>query len=158
MVEELPGNVKKCPLGFEQCLGQFCRSYYLENDLKPKCIFPKEVRDKTFAKRIRRYARENLLQPLMQRADGQCEDCGNKNKSNLQIHHIRYTKNLEDMELLCQSCHQKLHILSHHKRFLEKVIDRLGMYDQSMRVEDVIKELKSKVEQNRYDWSPSGKH
>lgn len=153
MVEKLPPNVKKCPLGFEACLGNFCKSY-LKDNREIKCIFPKKVREKSFADRVRRYAKKHLYQPLYEREGGKCQHCGNQNKNEFQIHHIRYTNNLDDLELLCRACHERLHILSSHKRFLLKIIDRLEMYGQDMKIKDVIQELKQKVEENKYDWKP----
>jgi len=39
--------------------------------------------------------------------DSVCANCSSK--SNLQIHHKKYTKNPKDWEVLCEKCHSKLH-------------------------------------------------
>lgn len=36
-----------------------------------------------------------------------CQFCGSGEK--LEIHHKKYTKNIKDCLLLCQSCHKKIH-------------------------------------------------
>lgn len=154
MTEKLPLNISECPLNFEMCLGTFCRSYQITDNKirKIKCIFPNKIRDKNFVGRARKYARKNLYKKLLERENHTCQDCGTKNGIELQIHHKKYTNKLEDLDLLCKSCHEKLHILSHHRKFLNKVIDRLGMYDQETKIKNVIKELKQKLKENKYDW------
>ena len=36
-----------------------------------------------------------------------CQIC--KSKKKLEVHHIRYTKEIKDCMLLCQDCHKKIH-------------------------------------------------
>ena len=58
---------------------------------------------------IRHYSQKNHFEILFKKFGGcqlKLEGCsGNK----LQMHHIKYTKDIEDCLLLCQECHKKIH-------------------------------------------------
>jgi len=64
-----------------------------------------ENRD-NFIKNINHYARKKYYKDLLEKYGG-CQLCSSIKK--LEIHHIRYTKKIEDLLLLCQKCHKKLH-------------------------------------------------
>jgi len=54
---------------------------------------------------------ESLRNAVMVRADGWCELC---NRKAVEVHHIKYPKNLEDDNIknllaVCRTCHLKLH-------------------------------------------------
>lgn len=52
-------------------------------------------------------------QRLYRDRKGRCEDCGKKLGSHYHAHHMTYSnvgnEDLEDLRLLCTSCHQKRH-------------------------------------------------
>lgn len=55
---------------------------------------------------IRAYTHKHYFLILLEKYKG-CQICGSIDK--LEIHHIRYTKDINDCLLLCQDCHKKLH-------------------------------------------------
>lgn len=70
---------------------------------------------KTYGELLRdpRWQRKRL--EALQAADFACEKCGNKEKT-LNVHHIQYRKNaapweyeLNELESLCEDCHQAIH-------------------------------------------------
>jgi len=81
------------------------RKWYLKNKSKVNAYMraykqtPK-VKEKN---RIRKYACEYLQAEL----GNKCQICGSLEK--LEIHHKKYTNNKEDVILLCNKCHSKIH-------------------------------------------------
>lgn len=68
----------------------------------------KENRKKNYNKHkseIRYYAYYHLRKPIIKERK-KCEKCGSIIK--LETHHKKYTKNPEDILLLCKSCHNKI--------------------------------------------------
>ena len=58
---------------------------------------------------IRQYTKRNFLNKLLKKYKGcQLKLIGYDNKK-LELHHIRYTKKIEDCLLVCQKCHKKIH-------------------------------------------------
>lgn len=57
-------------------------------------------------KRVQHYSERNHL-PILLKTKKKCEFCGNQ--ENLQIHHKKYTKKINDCLLLCSKCHKKIH-------------------------------------------------
>ena len=56
--------------------------------------------------RMNAHAKEYFFKPLFEKYQG-CQLC--KSINNLEIHHKKYTENIEDCMLLCQECHKKIH-------------------------------------------------
>lgn len=57
-------------------------------------------------KLIQHYSKRYFL--ILLKKYEKCQLCGSK--ENLEIHHKKYTKKLNDCMLLCRNCHKKIHI------------------------------------------------
>jgi 5-methylcytosine-specific restriction endonuclease McrA len=55
---------------------------------------------------LRMWCRNNNFDLLLEKYKG-CQLCNSTNS--LEIHHIKYTKKIEDCMLLCFECHKKIH-------------------------------------------------
>ena len=55
---------------------------------------------------IQNYSRKHYFAKLFKKYGG-CQLC--KSIDKLEIHHIKYTKKINDCLLLCQNCHKKIH-------------------------------------------------
>lgn len=58
------------------------------------------------ARRIRDFARYSLREAIIKRQEGICLDCP---KPIVDLHHLNYTKNTEDVVGLCKECHKARH-------------------------------------------------
>lgn len=56
---------------------------------------------------LRQYANLHFRDQLI-KSDGKCANCGTSER--IELHHKKYTKNIEDIQLLCNSCHKKEHV------------------------------------------------
>lgn len=56
-------------------------------------------------KKVRGWIRSHRKEILLQKGE-KCEECGSIEK--LEIHHKKYTNNLQDLQLLCMICHRKV--------------------------------------------------
>lgn len=52
-----------------------------------------------------------------------CENCGSR--SNLQIHHLKYTLNFADWQVLCKNCHHLITKISRRCKMLKRSISLL---------------------------------
>lgn len=71
----------------------------------------KERNNQIFEKdKARNWARDHRIE-VYKKYGNACVFCGLKNsmKERLHIHHIRYTKNINDLILLCRKCHVEEH-------------------------------------------------
>ena len=75
------------------------KAYYKEKDTP-------EFKHKS---KIRTYMYKFQREKLLKERGNCCEIC--KSKKNLHIHHKKYTKNTEDLVVLCLKCHRKIHNL-----------------------------------------------
>ncbi|MFA6073955.1 MAG: HNH endonuclease [Candidatus Woesearchaeota archaeon] len=60
-----------------------------------------------FIKRIQHYSELHHLPLLLKKFNNHCQLCSSKKR--LQVHHLKYTKRIEDCMLLCEECHKKIH-------------------------------------------------
>jgi hypothetical protein len=54
---------------------------------------------------------KNHKHKVFEKYDSMCCICGLRHsfKNRLHCHHIKYTKNINDIVLLCANCHKKIH-------------------------------------------------
>jgi len=93
----------------------------ISNRMKGTIYCTKVCKNKASKKKIIKFYgdRGKLRYDIILRRDelitlkgGRCYFCNNSNKTHLQIHHLTYKNNeLNNVELLCRSCHTKLHNL-----------------------------------------------
>lgn len=84
------------------------RKWDKDNKYK-KRIYDKKRREEKEDNKIKsfnHYSRKHHYPILIERYKG-CQLCDSKDK--LEIHHIRYSKDIRDVLLLCQECHKKIH-------------------------------------------------
>ena len=86
--------------------------YQREYDKKNKEKKNKYEREKrrgetyNFKKNIQHYS-QKYHYPILIKEYKNCPLCNSK--TNLQIHHIKYTKDIKDCMLVCSECHKKIH-------------------------------------------------
>jgi hypothetical protein len=78
---------------------------YRANDRKWRKKYQKSETFKE-ARRIRDFARYSLREAIIKRQEGICLDCP---KPIVDLHHLNYTKNSEDVVGLCKECHNERH-------------------------------------------------
>jgi len=94
------------------------KKWYEKNKAKQSNWAKKYNKENSELLREKRYFRgfayKYLREKLLKKFNYRCSMCGakktdNKIDRNLQIHHKKYTKNINDCIVLCKDCHRKIH-------------------------------------------------
>ena len=84
------------------------REWDLNNKHKKRLYDKKrrETKNENKITNIRHYSKKHHFPILIKKYSG-CQICNSEER--LEIHHIRYSKDIKDVLLLCQPCHKKVH-------------------------------------------------